>query len=260
MKKILITGGTGYIGNAFLNKYALAYSFKAFGRTKPAQSVEFFQGDIKDITALKKAAFGVDAILHLAAVTTDKKEVTDEEYINTNIVGTHNVLKAAAENKVKKVVFMSSVCAVGFRPDKYPVREDEKCNPTDGMYGFSKFAGERLCRYYSEEHGINIVCLRPSMVVPQHEFIPPKKGSMPWIGYVDIEDVLQEIALGLENEHIKYGVFHAAPDNRFSMFDISKAKEMLGYSPKHNFEEFTKTNALAYFKSMIKKIIRRGKG
>src|SRR3990172_5834559 len=115
MKRVLLTGSSGYIGGAFINTFGSNYRLRLFGRTFPQGNYEFVQGDIKNLDDMVKACKGVDIILHLAAVTTDKKGVTDLEYFESNTVGTFNVLEAAARCKVKKVVYGSSVCAVGFR-------------------------------------------------------------------------------------------------------------------------------------------------
>jgi len=255
LKKVFITGATGYIGNAFLKKYSGKYHFKAYGRRKPIQTVEYCKGDINNLPELINACSGMDVIIHAAALTPDKPEVLDAEYIKTNIFGTHNVLKAAVRNNIKKVIFVSSVCAVGIRNHSLPVREDDACEPTDGMYGFSKMAGERLCKYYAEKHDLRVLVMRPATVVPQHNFVAPGIGSIPWLSYVHIEDVLQELYLLLEDKKIKFGIFHAAPDNRFSRFDISKARTLLGYKPKHNFNKETRPDLIALAKIIIKKLL-----
>jgi uronate dehydrogenase len=259
LKKVFITGATGYIGNAFVGKYSDKYCFKAFGRSKPGLPVEYCKGDILDLPALIKASSGADIIVHAAALTPDRPGISDAEYMATNLTGTHNILRAAVKNKIKKIIFLSSVCAVGIRSRSLPVKEDDVCRPSDGVYGFSKMAGERLCKDYSKKHSISVLCIRPATVVPQHKFVAPQKGNVPWIGFVDIEDVLQLLDLALAQEKLKYGIFHAAPDNRFSAFDISSAKKLLGYKPIHNFENFTKLDFAARIKFLLKKLLAGGK-
>lgn len=238
MKNLLITGGSGYVGKAFIEKYRHDYNIRAFGRTKVNIDIDSVEGDIKNLNDILKAITDIDVIAHLAAITTDRKDVEDIEFFKTNVLGTLNILEAARENKIKKIVFFSSVCAVGFREDNYPVRETEECHPTDGMYGYSKYIGERLCELYSEKYGIRIIVLRPAVVTPQHEFsLHKSKTGCPWIGFVHIDDVLQALKLAVENENILFDIFHIAPDSRHSIFDISKAKNILGFKPIHNFNE-----------------------
>lgn len=237
MKKILITGASGYVGKAFLKAYGQDYNFRVFGRTA-VEGYEFVQGDIKRLEVMERAAKGVDAVVHLAAATTDGKGITDAGYFQTNTVGTFNVLEAAARNRVKKVVYGSSVCAVGFRPTPKLIMETDRCEPSDGMYGYSKYLSERLCEFYAEKYDMNIICLRTAMVVPQHKIIAPANPLVKhWLGTVHIEDVLQAFKLSVDNESIGFGVFHIAADSPYSKFDITKAKEVLGYRPRHDLSD-----------------------
>lgn len=244
MKTILITGASGYVGKAFLSAHGRDYKFRVFGRT-PVEGHEFFKGDIKSLEDLERAMKGVDAALHLAAATTDGTGITDNEYFQTNTVGTFNLLEAAFRNKVKKVVYGSSVCAVGFRATPRLIMETDKCEPSDGMYGYSKYLSEQLCECYAATRGIRIIALRTAMVVPQHKIIAPTNPlARHWLGAVHIDDVVQAFRLAIENDGIGYGVYHVATDNPASKFDITKAKAELGYRPAHDLKELTSPGAL----------------
>lgn len=260
MKLILITGASGYVGKAFHKAHAQDYAFRVFGRTK-VEGHEFVQGDIKSLDDLEKAAKGVDAIVHLAAATTDGTGISDAEYFETNTVGTFNVLEAAARNKVRKVVYGSSVCAVGFRSTPKLIKETDRCEPSDGMYGYSKYLSERLCECYAEKHGMNIICLRTAMVVPQHEIAAPANPfAAHWLGAVHIEDVIQAFRLALDNEKIRFGVFHIAADSPKSKFDITNAKSVLGFRPEHDLGEYTRRGAVKTASLVMAALGSRAKG
>ncbi|MBI5643012.1 MAG: NAD(P)-dependent oxidoreductase [Deltaproteobacteria bacterium] len=240
MKTILITGASGYVGKAFLKAYGRDYRFRVFGRTA-VEGHEFFKGDIKNIADLAEAMKGVDAVVHLAAATTDGTGISDTEYFQTNTVGTFNVLEAAAKNGVKKVVYGSSVCAVGFRATPKLVMETDRCEPSDGMYGYSKYLSERLCECYAGKYGMKIIALRTAMVVPQHKIVAPANPfAAHWLGAVHIEDVLQAYRLAVDNETLGFEVFHIASGSPYSKFDINRAKEALGYRPAHNFSDIAR--------------------
>ena len=248
MKKIFLTGSTGYIGKAIIEKFGPAAEIRAFTRDK---------GDIRNKADVIEASAGCDVIIHMAAITPSAHPgADDKDVLEVNIEGTRNVLEAAVTNGIKKVVYFSSVCAVGFRESNYPIKEDEVCRPTQGAYGLSKLKGEELCREYSDKQGLSVICLRPATVIPQHGFTPPEAGTMPWIGFVHIDDVLLILKLALDNENIKFGVYHVAPDNRFSKFDIALAKKALNYRPSYNFREFTKVDYFKLFKRKIKELIK----
>ena len=265
MKRMLITGSSGYIGKAFIDTFGSTYSLRLFGRTCPQGDHEFVQGNVKNIDDVIKASSGVDTILHLAAVTTDTKGINDSAYFETNTLGTLNVLKAAVENKVKKIVYASSVCAVGFREAPELIKETSRCEPSDGMYGYSKYLSERLCEFYAKKYDLKIICLRFAMILPQHKFVVPARAYMPYsMGVVHIDDVIQALNLAVENETINYGVYHVAADSPYSKFDIKKARRELSFNPKHDFSELIKPgccskiiNALVRLVLHVKKLNKR---
>lgn len=251
MKTILITGASGYLGTAFLAALGSSYKFRVFGRT-PVEGHDFFRGDVKSLDDLDRAMKSVDAVIHLAAATTDGTGISDFEYFQINTVGTFNVIEAAVKNKVKKVVYGSSICAVGFRATPKLIMETDKCEPSDGMYGYSKYLSEQLCECYAKTHGIKIIALRTAMVVPQHKITAPMNPFVRyWLGAVHLEDVIQAFRLALDNETISYGVYHVASGNRASKFDISKAKAELGYRPKHDLNDLPSQGIVMAMRSLF---------
>ena len=256
MKRILITGASGYVGRAFIQAHGSRYKLKLFSRTPVGgDDNEFIQGDIRNFADLDRASKDIDLIIHLAAATTDRTDVTSLDYFENNIIGTFNVLEAAARNNVRKVVYASSVCAVGFRGTPKLIMETDHCEPSDGMYGYSKYLSERLCECYAKKHGINIICLRTAMIVPQHKLVLPSNPfASRWIGVVHIEDVIEAYRLAVESESIRFDVFHIAAESPYSKFDITRAKNILGYRPKHNFTEHTRKGLLRTTTGVLRRI------
>jgi len=238
--KILLTGASGYVGQAFLKKYGRRYDIRVFGRSPVEGGFEFVKGDIRVYDDVFRAAAGADVIVHLAAFAPEVKEKSmDENFFDYNVKGVFNVLQAAVDAKVKKVVCASSICAVGYEGLELPVKESARPNPSDGMYGLSKYLGEILCEFYSKWHGISTICLRTATVVPQHEIIVPHDPNTPsWFGYVHIDDVVEAYDLAINADGIKHGVFHISAENALMKYDISDAKARLGFKPVHNYEGF----------------------
>jgi len=250
MRHILITGASGYVGKAFIKANGTRYKLRLFGRT-PVEGHDFFKGDIKNLSDLEKACEGIDVVLHLAAATTDGTGISDEAYFNANTVGTFNVLEAAVRCKVKKVVYCSSVCAVGFRATPKLIMETDPCQPTDGMYGMSKYLSEKLCECYAAERGMKVICLRTAMVLPKHGVTAPANPlARHWLGAVHIDDVVEAFRLAIDNDTIDFDIFHVCADNPKAKFDITKAKKILGFSPKHSLNEITKQSAATRAKAV----------
>jgi UDP-N-acetylglucosamine 4,6-dehydratase/5-epimerase len=162
-KSILITGGTGSFGKAFINtllensrarriiifsRDELKQSVMAATIPDPEQRLRFFIGDVRDADRLKRAFNGVDYIVHAAAL----KQVPVLEYnpfeaVKTNILGTQNVINAALDRKVEKVMFIST---------------DKAANPAN-LYGATKLCAEKLVisgNAYSGEGGTRFSAVR----------------------------------------------------------------------------------------------------
>jgi nucleoside-diphosphate-sugar epimerase len=257
--KILLTGATGYIGQAFLKEFGHKYSVRVLGRTSVQGSLEFIKGDMRAYADVLNAAAGVDVIVHLAAFAPDVKQgVRNEDFFDYNVKGTFNILQAAVDSKVKRVVYASSICAVGYEGLELPIKEDAKPNPSDGMYGFSKYLGEELCEYYSKWYGISALCLRTATVVPKHAIVfPPDPDTPNWYGYVDIRDVICAFDLAINAKGIKHGVFHINAENSVMKYDITGARKVLGFKPIHNNEEFLAKKTEEVFKQGFPGYMRR---
>ena len=120
--------------------------------------------DILDLAALREATRSCDAVVHTAALLGRPGE-SAEQIMSVNLQGTWNVLSAAAEAPLRRVVFLSSVDALGVfkgerAPDYLPLDNEHACHPST-PYAISKRLGEEMCRFATEAHGLSVICLRP---------------------------------------------------------------------------------------------------
>lgn len=164
---VLVTGGSGKIGGYVLRELLNAgQTASSYSRTAPlVEGARFIQGDITDLAQLKKACPGHEAIVHLAAVPAPGR-TTPVRLMAVNVMGTVNVLEAALQSGMAKVVFASSGAVTGLSfperdiPPRYlPLDEDHPCEPQD-EYGLSKLLGEFTCKRYSDAFGLHTICLR----------------------------------------------------------------------------------------------------
>lgn len=173
-KTLLITGGTGSFGNAVLNYFIKTdiKEIRVFSRDEKKQEdmridfknerINFVVGDIRDFQSINKAMIGVDFVFHAAAL----KQVPSCEFypleaIKTNILGAENVLEAAAVNKVKKVVVLSTDKAV------YPINSMGITKALMEKLAISKSRDKRV----QENNGVicctrygNVMCSRGSII------------------------------------------------------------------------------------------------
>ena len=168
--KVVVTGGCGFIGSNIAEElikkhYVVVIDDLSTGRIENIQSLqdkenfEFVRGNITDLDLLKQIFEDVDCIFHQAAIPSVQRSVENPLDTNeANIKGTLNVLIAARDCGVKKVVYASSSSVYGDTPE-LPKKENMKPNP-QSPYAVSKLTGEYYCEVFSEIYGIKTVCLR----------------------------------------------------------------------------------------------------
>ncbi len=164
MDVTLITGGSGYFGSLLLRKcLARGQACRVFdlndAEDRPSQ-VEFIQGDVRDLEALKRAFVGVRVVHHNVAQVPLAKD--RHLFDSVNRQGTANVLEASRMFGVKKVIYTSSSAVYGV-PKSNPVTESTPPHPEEA-YGRAKLEGETLCHGFSEK-GLDITIIRPRTIV-----------------------------------------------------------------------------------------------
>ncbi len=170
-KKILVTGGAGFIGSHLVPQLLeKGYSVVVIdnlssGKMENLYSVQsnpnflFKLGDIREKNAIDEALREVYAIVHLAALIDVSASVTDPSKTHDiNVTGTLNVLQEAALNKIKKLVFASSTAVYG-ETTLLPVKEDTVLKPIS-PYAASKVAGEAYCNAFASCYGFSSIALR----------------------------------------------------------------------------------------------------
>lgn len=166
--KYLVTGGAGFIGTnlvkELLSRGHKVVVFDNYAAGKKEERMQkgalYVEGDIRNPEDLKNVCRdGFDGIFHLAALPRVTYSVENPALTHdANVNGTLNVLLAARDNKIKRVIFSSSSSVYG-NQEKYPVKEDFISLPVS-PYALHKFVGEHYCRLFSELYGVETVNLR----------------------------------------------------------------------------------------------------
>jgi dihydroflavonol-4-reductase len=219
---VFITGGTGFLG-AYIIKELVekGYQVRALRRTPkipffiPAvifEKVEWISGDVLDIPFLELAIADSDIVIHSAAKISFSAKDRNEMF-QTNVDGTTNVVNAALMNNVKRLVYVSSVAALGRTMNGDTVNENKKWEDSkmNTNYAISKYYAEmEIWRAMGE--GMNTVIVNPSTILGYGDW---NTGScaifknvfneFPWYtngvnGFVDVEDVARATVLLMESD------------------------------------------------------------
>lgn len=165
--KHFITGGSGFFGLHLIDRLLqdqhteiVVYDREPLEESYRRKGVGFTQGDIRDREALTRAMRGADVVHHNAAVLPIAR--SGREYWDINVGGTRNVLEAALENNVRKVLNVSTSAVYGI-PKHCPLTEDSPLTPL-GDYGKAKFDAEEVCRAFRREHDLDVSIVRPRTI------------------------------------------------------------------------------------------------
>ena len=244
--KILITGGAGFIGSnlaeELLEKHEVVIiDDLSTGRADNIKNldVELVRGSVTDQDLLKENFRGVDYVFHQAALPSVQRSVEDPVLANeVNICGTLNVLVAARDAGVAKVMYASSSSAYGDMPE-LPKREDMTPDPKS-PYAVAKLTGEYYCGVFNEIYGLKTVALRYFNVYgprqdPASDYaaVIPNfvnrilEGKAPIIygdgeqtrDFTFVRDVVQANVRAMESDAT--GVFNVAAGTRISINDLA---------------------------------------
>ena len=177
--KILVTGASGFIGSHLAERLVKeGHDVRVLVRGENPNKLpknrrdsldllnkldlKIVKGDFLDKESLVNALKGVEVVFHLGAIARPMA-IPKKLYFDVNEKGTRNLFEAINEKKIKKIVMMSSVSAVGTARKGVPLNEESERLPVD-VYGESKLAQEKVAEEFIKEKSLPIVMLRPPMV------------------------------------------------------------------------------------------------
>jgi len=233
--KILVTGGTGFLGSYIIKELVKKdHSVRAIRRATSKlpfyipseifQKVEWVEGDILDAVSLEESMDGIDAVIHSAAIISFNRKNRKQMY-HVNVQGTANVVNMALEKNISRFVHVSSVAALGRNKISSHINEEKKWqeNKTNTNYAISKYRAEmEVWRAIGE--GLDAVIINPSTVLGYGDWKTSScrifktiYDEFPWYttgtnGFVDIEDVARATVLLMESG-ISGERFIASADN-----------------------------------------------
>jgi UDP-glucose 4-epimerase len=271
MMKIVIFGGGGFIGSAIADRLLRdGHELRIFERPRvepyrkfsAAERIEWIFGDMLSIHDISLALTDMDLVIHLVSTTLPKSSNEDPIYdVQSNLVGTLQILNAMVKLGVKKIVFISSGGTVYGTPKYLPIDEDHPCNP-QVSYGITKLAIENYLLLYEKMHGIKAVILRVANPFGKRQRVETAQGAVTVFlhrainkqpiniwgdgsvtrDYLYIDDVAEAFALAVDYNGSR-NIFNISQGLGTSLNDlISLIETTLGYQiekhylPARNFD------------------------
>ncbi len=277
-KKMIVTGGAGFIGS-HLSEELLKQGYEVVvvdnlyqgKKERVPKGAELIVEDIRNFDALVKIFSGADTVFHLAAIPRVPFSIEyPAETNDVNINGTLNVLRAAKDAGIRRVVYSASSSAYG-EQTKLPLTEDMIPMPIH-PYGVQKHVGELYCKTFSTIYGVETVCLRYFNVYGPHQdpdgpyagvvvkFLKAKKEGKPLtiVGdglqsrdFTHVSDVVNANILAMKSDQVGAGdVVNIGYGKNITVLDLAKIiGGELVYEPerqeaKHSLADITKTKRL----------------
>lgn len=228
---ILITGAAGRLGTELRRGLApLARKLRLTDRSEIANlqsNEEAHIADLADSAAIMKLCEGVDAIVHFGGAPLERPW---QEIMSSNIQGSYNIYEGARKNGVGRVIYASSVHAIGYHKLETHIDAAAPHRP-DGLYGLSKCFVEDLGQLYWDKFGIESVTLRIFSSFPE-----PTDRRMLW-SWLAFDDCLRLVKAALTAPRVGFTVSFGISDNAVKPVDNRLAGH-LGFHPQENTESY----------------------
>ena len=231
--KVLILGGTGYLGPHVVKALESEHELRVTDIRPPAEKMrhEFIRVDVSSLDQVRKAAEGMDAILNLSVLRPDRKLAFD---VNTR--GCYNMMVAAVEHKIRRVINTGPHLVVsGPSSDRHDfgIGPDQPPEPGTHLYGLSKSLGQEICRVFTRTHDIYVQDYLFFSLLDMAKLTPGADATPFSISWGDAGAVFK---LGLDIDLAKLPsrceIFFVFADMPHGKYSNEKAKRILGFRPK----------------------------
>jgi len=233
MKKIILTGAAGRLGSYL--REPLTKMADVLGSTDIADDVgalydgeQYQKADLTSLEEMIAVTEGADMIVHFGAIG---DEAPFETLLGPNFVGAYNVWEAAYRNGVRRVVYASSVHAVGMHSRTAGIDLDAPHKP-DTFYGLAKCFAEDLASMYWDKRQVESVCMRIFSCAQVNN----ARALGTWLSY---DDLIHLVEQSINTPVVGFTVVYGISNNDRCPVDNSKA-DFLGYRPKDNAEQYAK--------------------
>jgi nucleoside-diphosphate-sugar epimerase len=245
--RVVITGASGVIGSVLRERLAARYDTVAFDRRREHGAIGRL--DTTHAKAVTRAFAGAEAVIDLAASST--LETPWPEVWKNNVPATMNALEAARVSGAKLFVFASSNHVTGgyehdppyshivagrlngLDPAAVPKLDARVPLRPDSPYAVGKALGEAAARYYAEQHGLRVICLRIGTVRADDTPTQPRHYAT-LLTHADLVQLYERV---LESPpDLRFGVYYGVSANTWRFWDIEEPRNAIGFQPQDDAE------------------------
>ena len=232
---VLVTGSAGRIGQAAVRELsARGWPVRGFDRVPTPGLADAVVADITDAAALRRAAEGAGALIHLAAIPDDDDFLS--QLLPNNVVGVYQVLEAARLAGVRRLVLASSGQVVWWQRLRGPLPIGPDVPPTPrGWYAVTKVFLEAAGRVYAETHGLSVIVARLGWCPRNAEHVR-ELAAIDWAHdvYLSPGDAGRFFVCACAAAaDLRFAVVYpTSRPVRHTLYDLESARELLGYEPR----------------------------
>ena len=231
IEKIVLTGAGGRLGSYLrdpiskLCKNLVSTDIKK--NIGPLyENEKFIQADLSNFDEINLIIENASMVCHFGAIV---DELPFDKLLGPNYVGSYNIWESSRRHNVKRVIYSSSMHAVGMYPKTMTLKTDTPHRP-DSFYGLAKCFTEDLAKMYFEKNKIEAVCLRIASCAPVNN----ARSLSSWLSY---NDLIKLVIKSIDTPYTGYTVIYGISNNDRKNVDNSNASH-IGYIPEDNAEIF----------------------
>jgi len=231
MKKLVLTGAAGRLGSylreplsKMCDELVSTDLFDDIGTLYPGE--RYKKAQLESLEEMSAVIEGADMVVHFGAIGDERPF---ETLLGPNFIGAYNVWEAAYQHKVRRVVYASSIHAVGMHKKQDFIGIDAPHRP-DTFYGLAKCFAEDLASMYWDKRGLESVCMRILSAAQVNN--PRALGS--WLSY---DDLIHMVTRAIDTPTTGFSIVYGVSNNDRAPVDNHLASH-LGYRPKDNAEQF----------------------
>ncbi len=231
MKKLVLTGAAGRLGSylrepltALCDELVSSDLADDLGKLYPGE--RYLKADLANYDEIHALLEGADMVVHFGAIS---DEAPFDQILGPNIIGAYNIWEAAYQHGLRRVVYASSIHAVGMHKRQDFIGTDVPHRP-DTYYGLAKCFAEDLASMYWDKRGLESVCMR----ILSCAQVNNTRALGTWLSY---DDLIQMVTRAIDTPTTRYSLVYGISNNDRAPVDNASAS-YLGYKPKDNAEEF----------------------